>query len=389
MRIILACVLAIAALLGASTSKAQPAPGPFYDAGGLSLGPPGTLLRLEPLEWAPGGASAFRMLYSSTDLNGRAIPVSGLVVIPPGPAAAAGRDIVAWAHGTVGVARHCAPSLLRGALDRILGLPDLLAQGVIVAATDYPGLGAAGPPAYLVGSNEARAVIDSVRAARNVQGAQASSRFAVWGHSQGGHAALFTGQLAASYAPELTLTGIAASEPPTELGRLLRDIYATAIGKLILADTLWSWSQVYGAPLANAILPQAEPAMEAAVAGCSEGILDDIGLLLDMRPLREGFLREDLTAIPPWDGLIARNSPSNASPGVPLFIVRGTADRIVRPDVTSAFIGRLCANGATVRVLDLPGAGHNEAGRLAAPYAAQWIAERFSGAPAPNDCGPR
>jgi fermentation-respiration switch protein FrsA (DUF1100 family) len=44
-----------------------------------------------------------------------------------------------------------------------------------------------------------------VRAARQVQGANAGTRFAVWGHSQGGQAALFAGQLAGQYAPELTL----------------------------------------------------------------------------------------------------------------------------------------------------------------------------------------
>ena len=45
--------------------------------------------------------------------------------------------------------------------------------------------------------------LDSVRAARALPRTGASNRFAVWGHSQGGQAALYTGEIDKSYAPEL------------------------------------------------------------------------------------------------------------------------------------------------------------------------------------------
>jgi len=35
------------------------------------------------------------------------------------------------------------------------------------------------------------------------------------GHSQGGHASLYTGELAASYAPDLKLVSVAAAAPAT------------------------------------------------------------------------------------------------------------------------------------------------------------------------------
>ncbi len=89
-------------------------------------------------------------------------------------------------------------------------------RGYVVAATDYPGLGTPQTHPYLVGVSEARAVLDSVRAARALTGAQ--NRFAVWGHSQGGQAALFTGLIAKSYAPDLDLVGVAAAAPATDLG---------------------------------------------------------------------------------------------------------------------------------------------------------------------------
>jgi pimeloyl-ACP methyl ester carboxylesterase len=54
-------------------------------------------------------------------------------------------------------------------------------------------------------------VLDAVRAARGLPGAGAGRSAVVFGHSQGGHAALFAGALAARYAPELDLLGVAAA----------------------------------------------------------------------------------------------------------------------------------------------------------------------------------
>jgi len=59
--------------------------------------------------------------------------------------------------------------------------------------------------------------VNAVRAACQAPGADAGTRWAVWGHSQGGHAALWTGALAAQLAPELTLIGVAAAAPAAEL----------------------------------------------------------------------------------------------------------------------------------------------------------------------------
>ncbi len=122
------------------------------------------MLRVEAMPGAPEGATAQRMLYVSIGLDGAPIAVSGVVIVPSA-AASRGRDVVAWAHPTTGVEVRCDPSLRSEFFDRIPGLRAILAQGRIVVATDYPGLGTAGPRPYLIGESEARAVLDSVRAA--------------------------------------------------------------------------------------------------------------------------------------------------------------------------------------------------------------------------------
>lgn len=55
-------------------------------------------------------------------------------------------------------------------------------------------------------------------------------------------------------------------------------------------------------------------------------------------------------------------------------------------DVSRAFVDELCANGETVEFLLLDGVNHVEAGHLAAPDVAEWIAARFAGEPAPTAC---
>jgi pimeloyl-ACP methyl ester carboxylesterase len=110
----------------------------------------------------------------------------------------------------------------------------MLARGYVVVATDYPGLGTPGIHPYLIGKSEGRAVLDSVRAARDLPDAAASNRFAVWGHSQGGHASLYTGELAASYAPDLKLVGVAAAAPATYLIELFDADKSSSAGEELL-----------------------------------------------------------------------------------------------------------------------------------------------------------
>ncbi len=108
---------------------------PFYQASAADIaGPPGTLIRSEPMLFAPAGAQAFRVLYRSTGLHGEPIAVSGVVVIPPGPPPPGGRPIVAWAHPTTGVVPHCAPSLAIFVFQQMMGLRPMVERGVVVVA---------------------------------------------------------------------------------------------------------------------------------------------------------------------------------------------------------------------------------------------------------------
>jgi acetyl esterase/lipase len=266
----------------------------------------------------------------------------------------------------------------------------MLDRGYVVAATDYPGLGTVGPHPYLVGVSEGRAVLDSVRAARLLPGSGAGPQFAVWGHSQGGHAALYTGLLWRSYAPELKLVGVAAAAPATNLATLLDDDFGSEGGKSLTAMTLWSWARVFGAPIDRVVDPAAMPAVDELAGECIESIFDILARRRSGRPLEDRFLTvQDVTKLEPWRSLLTRNTPGPLPSSIPVFLSQGTADNLVPPPVTAAYMRRLCRQGSAVRMVMMPGVTHGFIARDSASDAVAWMTNRFSGLPAPNDCGRR
>jgi acetyl esterase/lipase len=349
---------------------------------------PGSILRVWPLEGGgPGNSEAFRILYRSTGLNGHPIEVSGAIYWNPGPAPAGGRNVIAWAHPTSGVVQACAPSLMPDNAGMIWGLADILAKGYVAVATDYPGLGTPGIHPYLIGISEARAVLDSVRAARALPNTGASNRFAVWGHSQGGHAALYTGELAASYAPELKLVGVAAAAPATYLAELFDADKETATGKELTAMTIYSWSKLYNTPATTLVEPGAMGPFEQMAHDCIESVAEFKAITDAEKPLQtEKFLKADPTETEPWRGIMLRNTPGQAPAGAPVFIAQGTADTTVHPEITKKFGEALCKQGARVDFTWLKGVSHTFAAKDSARQTLAWMGDRFRGAPAPSSC---
>jgi len=378
--------LVILTVLSSGGAQAQPQLS-FYQATPEEiLGAPGTIIRQEPMLLpAPFGAAAFRVLYRSTGLHDEPIAVSGVVVIPSRPAPANGRPIIAWAHPTTGVVPRCAPSLALFVFQQIQGLREMIDRGYVVAATDYPGLGTPQTHPYLVGVSEARAVLDSVRAARTISGAQ--SRFAVWGHSQGGQAALFTGLIASTYAPDLDLTGVAAAAPATELTTLLGDDINSSGGRNLTAMTLWSWSRVFDAPIDRVVYPMALATVDRLADECIESIYDLILRSRTSAPLAQTFLSmSNFYTAEPWRSLMASNTPGPLPAKVPLLLAQGGADELVRPQVTQDYMKRQCQAGGKVQMLFLPNANHGVIARDAAPSAIDWITDRLAGFAPPSDC---
>ncbi len=191
---------------------------PFYSFGGPAPRTPGKLLRTEalsPTQSLANAATGTRILYSSTDGLGGTMPLtgSGALFLPNGDAPAGGWPLLAWAHGTVGVADVCAPSWAgRGARDTTY-LNFWLAQGYAIVASDYQGLGVPGGHPYLATRPAAYSLLDSVRAVQSGQ-FPVSRKVVVIGQSQGGGAAFATAGYAPTYAPDLDVRGVVATGTP-------------------------------------------------------------------------------------------------------------------------------------------------------------------------------
>jgi acetyl esterase/lipase len=184
------------------------------------------------------------------------------------------------------------------------------------------------------------------------------------------------------------LVGVAAAAPATDLKTLLKDDLNTSGGDNLLAMTLWSWSRVYDASLNRIVDPGALPLMDRLAAQCLESIIDILPRQRIGDALMQRFLLvDDPTEQQPWRRLLAGNIAPTIPRGIPVFLSQGTADTTVRPDVTLAYMGRLCSGGSRVRILLLPGVGHAFVARDSAGAAVEWIGDRFAQQPPPSDCG--
>jgi len=379
-------VVALAAmnLVAATVAVASPTMYPRE----TSRAAPGTLLRIWPLEGGVRpGYKGYRVLYRSTGVGGQPVAVTGAVMFPAERTAeGVHRDIVAWAHPTTGVASKCAPTLLPDLAGSVQGVDRLADRGYVIVATDYVGLGTEDHHPYLIGQPAAHAVLDIVRAVRQLKDADAGSRFAVWGHSQGGHSALFTGAVAPSYAPELQLMGVAAAAPATDLLALFSADRETASGRSLTSMALLSWARVFKLPLDEFVFADARHHFDALANDCIETLSDFFKEDHDEKVLERQFLRIDPLQNARVREIMAGNSTGALPSGTPVFLSQGTADDLVRPRITHTYMQRICSGGAKVKLHTMQGGGHMFAGRDSAYAAVEWISARFKGASAPNDC---
>jgi len=328
---------------------------------------PGTLLDEAPV--AIGDVDARRIRYASVDVLGEGSEVTGLVAVPAGAAPAGGWPVVALAHATTGVADACAPSRdprLAGVGDQLVALA---ADGYVAVATDYEGLGTDGPHPYLHGGSEARSIVDGVRAARALV-PEAGRRWAVSGHSQGGHAALFTAQEAGALAPELDLVGAVAAAPVSGIEGL---VTRPGVGRALLAPLVAS-----GVLAAD---PDADPADVVTREG--EALLDALAERCAVDAPDTAVLR---AGSPPVAAYLASNEPGQAPVTAPVLVLQGGRDELTTPSATRATVAALCAGGAVVALREYPLANHATVVDAGAAEVAAWLADRFAGRPAPSTC---
>ena len=335
---------------------------------------PGTVLRSASATLPPELArlaTAKRIQYASTDIRGAAITATGLVITPRTNRKP---KTVAWAHGTTGLADQCAPSNSQDVfwLEARAAIAELLRRGWTVAAADYPGLGTPAPHPYLNGGSEARSVIDSVKAARNLD-RTLSTEYAVDGHSEGGQAALWAGELAPAYDGALVLRGTVALAPVSNLDLIAPQIPGTpGQGYLVMA--------LYGI---KAVEPGFDPNRVLAPPAQRRTPVLESGCLLEILSAYEPLSATDLVVggtVPQGvlDRLARYGNPAQSPPSAPILLVHGTADEAVPYGITAGpLLDQLSTYHQPVRLVTIDGADHEGAVFRSTTLVADWIAARF------------
>jgi len=370
-------------------NEGEPIVDAFYDTPADMPAEPGVLLRTDGFtRTIPDTAQAWRILYTTTRADGVPAVASAIVVAPRAPADGP-LPVIALAHGTTGVDRTCAPSVLDDPFGAgaFYALDDVIAQGWALVATDYIGLGTEGGHPYLVGEPAGRSVLDSVRAARQLPELDLADQTVVWGHSQGGGAALWTGVLASTYAPDADVIGVAALAPASDLVGLVRDLDTVSVGPIFAAYLLEGYARTYDdVSLNEYVRPAARSSFDAIADRClaePQALLSVIGSVT----VGDQMFSTDLASGPLLERL-EQNVPPPAIEA-PLLIAQGDADGLVLPTVQADYVASLCDGGQPVDYRTYAGRDHVplvEADSPLIPELVAWTHDRLAGVDSTPNC---
>ncbi|MBF6497023.1 alpha/beta fold hydrolase [Nocardia cyriacigeorgica] len=328
-----------------------------------SADPPGSVISVtaQPDGWhGVSGGSVIEYWMSGSDGTPR--PASGALLLPEGTPPPGGWPIIAYDHGTSGLGKGCGGMAtpetapfpgMQGRQDLLLRR--LVSQGFAVVAPDYLGLGTfdTGPHPYLELRTEATATIDMVRAARATH-PELSPTWAVLGISQGGQAALGTGHLQATYAPELDFRGTIAVDPESDVEKLL-PLAGPDVPPLPLVDDGLSFIVSILAGLREA---RPDIAVDRHLTPLGRSVLDEVGdMCLDRIIERvDGLSVGDLLARP-----LAEEPMSTALTeylqvpvrgyDAPILVLANATDTVVPSPLHAALIAQLAANGTDFRTV--------------------------------------
>jgi pimeloyl-ACP methyl ester carboxylesterase len=389
--VIMACALPAITVSAQSSSpplSSPPQGSAFWDAVPTRVpadAKRGDLLWIQERTDAPATARAWNIVYVTEGANKGLEYASGEVYVPR--ASSAPRRLLIWAVGTPGFQDSCAPSRTplyqQNRSSRVPAIESLLERGYVVAMSDYQGLGVPGGMSYLDGPLQAKASFDAARAAMKIPGSSVGNEVGFYGFSQGGQTALWAANLAATYAPELKVVGIAPIAPASR--HLDLSFYDLSVPRNVGYFIARMAGLQVGHPelrLRDILTPAGMEMLPVMSWGCFE-------IFVKARQLTEPYARpEALAEGTPWRARLEANDRFLPLPtSIPVLLIQGDADTDVPVQLTQAVRRDLCEQKNVVEYHELPGVGHSGAVPPAAEMLPDWFDARFAGRAAKNDCG--
>jgi hypothetical protein len=265
---------------------------------------------------------------------------------------------------------------------------EALKAGYAVDVTDYQGYTNGAIPTYTAGKSEGQAVLDVVRAGRQVPGSglTESDPTYAWGYSQGGQAVGWAGELQSSYAPNVKLSGVAAGGVPANL----REFGAftgpsTSSGLEILSAI--GLGAAYPEIKIGTLTPAGEKAIATALSECVVELLTGLGGANFQEFTTSHETVEELeTSEPNLRKALEEQNLDLKAPSAPSYHYHGIEDEIVPLNQDVNLHYSWCKLGATDD-FQLYNAEHLFTAGMAASRALKWIEERVAGKTAPSTCG--
>lgn len=339
---------------------------------------PGELIRAVPFDEydLPFELSAVRILYHSRSARGEDVAVSGVVLIPDGVPPAGGWPVIAWAHAFSGVARRCAPSLMKNLRSGPF-LSMYANLGFAVVATDYAGLGTDFRNASVDIPSNAMDVIYSVQAARAAV-PRLGPKWLAMGDSDGGLAALGVAEAESetrdpNYLGSVAISGVAD----------LRDLYkhfAHGPSQEMLASLVYGIKTLYPQFKVDDVLTEKALALYHQIQNsCTAEHTDSemaAGEVLKPDWESDGFVKQ----------FLSRNSLGQKPAYGPLLVISGESDPAVLTTMTAHVVADMCKQGDRVQFYTYPGL--DSGGVIGGSVTDQisWIRSRFGGRAAPSNC---
>jgi pimeloyl-ACP methyl ester carboxylesterase len=363
------------------------APDAFYDPPADVPRKPGALLRSEPLKDVilPAGVQGWRILYTTTVDDNTPATAVATVFVPTDPPTGP-RPVIAWEHATTGLLQKCMPSLLSAPTKGVPWRDRIVMAGWVVIATDYSFAENGGPHPYLIGEGEARATLDSVRAARQMPELTLDKRMVVWGYSQGGHAALWTGIVGPHYAPDLEILGVVAIAPGANIKTILA--MNVEMDKLFGPYLALSYSRFYpDITFAQALRPEALDAARQIVNLCSFVPPEDLERIEALAATFDGpaLATSSNKAL---EARLEQNTPDGLIKA-PVVITQGLSDSVVPPTATDAYVEERCAVGQRLEYWTFAGRDHLTIIHPGTPLEElliTWTTARFANEPQATGC---
>ena len=388
-----------AATADAAVTNCTAATNAIYAPPATVTGSPGAVLACRPvsLPEVPGGIAmnAWQVQYASTDLRGQPIAVSGTVAVPTAPWTGAGaRPVVSFHFGTLGLGPQCAFSKqLAGAYqDEYEGdqVAAILKTGWAVVATDDAGYLTGQTHTYMIGANSAHAMLDGVRAAFRLPGSGLSgaAKVGLWGYSQGGAATLWSAQLAATYAPELSIAGAAAGGVPGDLRAVALASNGGAFAGFTVDATIGLHTAYPSLPFDSLLNDTGKQLVANLRTLCLTGTVAAGAGAKTENLTTDGLSLDQLFQI--WGGAVDAQKlgvglGTAYTMRFPVLQYHGLLDEVVPTAVEDAVHAAYCQGGVTTQQ-NLYAADHLLADNQAIGDVVAWLTDRFGGRPTTGNC---